>query len=160
MMQPYNRFIGFLTPGIFENFFTRGQAGQNGVSGRGAGEGAVASAGGGNFGGQPNGRAPGGAPGGADGREFAGRGAGGDMFRTLMMSGVGPDGYPLDVHGPTLPLPTQDPIWTSGNQNNLNIQALLREHGKMLCGGFNASREITPELRRALALKPKAEKFV
>ena len=46
----------------------------------------------------------------------SGRGpaGGNDMFRTLMMSGAGPDGYPLDVHGPTLPLPPQDPAWTQG----------------------------------------------
>jgi quercetin 2,3-dioxygenase len=152
MMQPYNRFVGFLTPGIFENFFTHGQAGQNGVGGRGAGEGAVNAGRGGNFGGQPNG--------GANGRGFAGRGAGGDMFRALMMSGVGPDGYPLDVHGPTMPLPPQDPIWTTGQQTSLNQQLLLREHGKMLCGGTLASRVISPELKRALALKPKAKDFV
>jgi hypothetical protein len=30
----------------------------------------------------------------------------------------------------------------------------------MLCGGWTASREITPELKRALRLKPKAESFV
>lgn len=133
MMQPYNRFVGFLTPGIFENFFTHGQPGQNGVGGRG---------------GDP-----------------AGRGFGGfkpdpNRYRTLMMSGVGPDGYPLDVHGPTLPLPPQDPMWTAGQASSMNLQLLLREHGKMLCGGANASREITPDLKRALALKPKAEDFV
>ena len=77
-----------------------------------------------------------------------------------MMSGVGPDGYPLDVHGPTLPLPPQDPLWTTGAQSSLNLPLLLREHGKMLCGGWTASREITPELKRALRLKPKAESFV
>ena len=32
--QAYNRFAAFLTPGIFENFFTRGGNGQNGVGGR------------------------------------------------------------------------------------------------------------------------------
>jgi quercetin 2,3-dioxygenase len=153
MMQPYNRFVGFLTPGIFENFFTHGQPGVNGVGGRGAGEGAVNTGNAGNFGGQPI------APG-RGGRGFAGGAPGGNMFRTLMMSGVGPDGYPLDVHGPTKPLPPQDPIWTSGNQSSLNLQLMLREHGKMLCGGLSASREITPALKRALALKPKAESFV
>lgn len=157
MMEPYNRFVGFLTPGIFENFFTQGQPGRNGAGGRGGGEGAVTSANGGNFGGQPNGGQNGR---GAAGRGTGGRGAGGDMFRNLMMSGVGPDGYPLDVHGPTLPLPPQDPIWTAGQQTTSNLQLLLREHGKMLCGGASASRAITPQLRRALALKPKAENFV
>ena len=44
LTQDYNRFAAFLTPGIFERFFTRGGAGQNGVgrqahaaAGRGAG---------------------------------------------------------------------------------------------------------------------------
>jgi quercetin 2,3-dioxygenase len=147
MMEPYNRFVGFLTPGIFENFFTHGQPGQNGVGGRGGGEGAAGGRG-----------ASLGGPAGRGGSVRPAPGA--DMFRTLMMSGIGPDGYPLDVHGPTLPLPPQDPIWTAGPQANLNLPLLLREHGKMLCGGLNASREITPELKRALALKPKAEKFV
>jgi quercetin 2,3-dioxygenase len=148
MMEPYNRFVGFLTPGIFENFFTHGQPGQNGVGGRGGGEGSANTGRGGNFGG----------PGGRGG--FVRPGPGTDMFRQLMMSGVGPDGYPLDVHGPTLPLPPQDPLWTSGPQTSLNLPLLLREHGKMLCGGWTASREITPELKRALRLKPKAESFV
>ena len=31
LTQAYNRFAAFLTPGIFENFFTRGGNGQNGV---------------------------------------------------------------------------------------------------------------------------------
>lgn len=148
MMEPYNRFVGFLTPGIFENFFTHGQPGQNGVGGRGGGEGAANGGRGASLGG----------PGGRGG--FVRPASGTDMFRTLMMSGTGPDGYPLDVHGPTLPLPPQDPIWTTGPQTGLNLPVLLREHGKMLCGGWTASREITPELKRALALKPKAEKFV
>lgn len=151
MMEPYNRFVGFLTPGIFENFFTHGQPGRNGVGGRGAGQGAANSGDGGRgFGGQPN-RGP-------NGRGFAG--GNNSMFRALMMSGVGPDGYPLDVHGPTMPLPPQDPIWTTGNQSSLNQQLLLREHGRILCGGTLASRTISPELRRALALKPKAETFI
>jgi quercetin 2,3-dioxygenase len=145
MMEPYNRFVGFLTPGIFENFFTHGQPGQNGVGGRGGREGAANGGRGASLGGRGG---------------FARPAPGTDMFRTLMMSGVGPDGYPLDVHGPTLPLPPQDPLWTTGAQSSLNLPLLLREHGKMLCGGWTASREITPELKRALRLKPKAESFV
>ena len=39
LAQNYNRFAAFLTPGIFENFFTRGQAGQNGVGRGGAPDG-------------------------------------------------------------------------------------------------------------------------
>jgi quercetin 2,3-dioxygenase len=152
MMQPYNRFVGFLCPGIFENFFTHGQPGRNGIGGRGAGEGSVGSA--------QDQRQPG-----ATARGIVPPpGVGSDpnaMFRALMMSGVGPDGYPLDVHGPTLPLPPQDPIWTTGPQfRGGQASTLLLQHGRLLCGGALASREITPELRRALALKPRAEDFV
>jgi len=152
MMQPYNRFVGFLCPGIFENFFTHGQPGRNGIGGRGAGEGSVGSA--------QDHRPPG-----APARGFVPPpGVGSDpnaMFRALMMSGVGPDGYPLDVHGPTLPLPPQDPIWTTGPQfRGGQASTLLLQHGRLLCGGALASREITAELRRAIALKPKAEDFV
>jgi quercetin 2,3-dioxygenase len=133
MTQPYNRFVGFLTPGIFEYFFTHGQPGRNGVGGRG---------------GDPTGHG------------FGGFVPSPERYRKLMMSGVGPDGYPLDVHSPTLPLPTQDPFWIAARESSQNLQLLLREHGNMLCGGANASREITPALRRALALKPKPEDFV
>jgi quercetin 2,3-dioxygenase len=160
MMQPYNRFVGFLTPGVFENFFTHGQPGRNGVGGRGGGEG---SAGGGQNQ-RPTGAPD--APGGAPGRG-AGGGRGGDggdpnaRFKALMMSGVGPDGYPLDVHGPTMPLPPQDPIWTTGPQfRGGQASTMLLQHGRLMCGGALASRVITHELRRALALKPKAEDFV
>ena len=152
LMQPYNRFVGFLTPGIFESFFTHGQPGRNGVGGRGAGEGSAPAV--------PQDQRPSGAP----PRGFVPPpGAGNDpnaMFKALMMSGVGPDGYPLDVHGPTLPLPPQDPIWTTGPQFHGGRQSSsLLQHGRLLCGA-SASREITPELRRALALKPRAEDFV
>jgi quercetin 2,3-dioxygenase len=147
LTRPYNRFAAFLTPGIFENFFTGGRAGQNGVGGR-----ASANAGVG-----PGRGLPGGAPGSGPGR---GRG-GGDIFRMLMMSNTGPDGYPLDVHGPTLPLPPQDPVWTAGvSRNEFAQRAQLLAHGLALCGSAGLSREITPELRKALALKPRAEDFV
>ena len=157
-MQPYNRFVGFLSPGIFENFFTHGQPGRNGVGGRGAGEGSVGS------GARISGRlAPG--PSARLDVEPYGRGAnGGDpnaMFKALMMSGVGPDGYPLDVHGPTMPLPPQDPIWTTGPQfRGGQASSMLLQHGRLMCGGALASTVITPELRHALTLKPKAEDFV
>jgi hypothetical protein len=80
------------------------------------------------------------------------------MFRTLQMSGRGPDGYPLDVHGPTLPLPPQDPIWIK-QAAGLSDRAALLAHAQALCG-VPISREITPELRRALALKPRPEDFI
>jgi len=79
------------------------------------------------------------------------------MFRTLMMSARGPDGYPLDVHGPTLPLPPQDPVWLQGRgPDEIGQRAALLAHAQVICGA-TISREITPELRRAMALKPKAE---
>jgi len=140
--QDYNRFAAFLTPGIFESFFVM-------MGGRGRGRGAE-----GRGGGPPAGR------GDAEGR---GRGAfaGGasEMFRSLQMSGRGPDGYPLDVHPPKLPLPPQDPIWTKGAASALADRAALLAHAEAICG-VPISREITPELRRALALKPRPEDFL
>jgi quercetin 2,3-dioxygenase len=153
LTQAYNRFAAFLTPGVFENFFTRGGNGQNGV-GRQA-----ATAGGGAQGGRA-GAPGGGAPGGADrGGVVSGPP---DMFRQLSMSGRGPDGYPLDVHGAKLPLPPQDPVWTQGQRGgggDVVERAALLAHAQALCG-VPISREITPELRRALALKPKPEQFL
>ena len=141
--QDYNRFAAFLTPGIFENFFvSMGGRGR----GRGSGEGRE---------GGPAGR---GGEGGARGRgAFAGGSP--DMFTKLQMSGRGPDGYPLDVHGPKLPLPPQDPIWTKGAASALSDRAALLAHAQAICG-VPISREITPELRRALALKPRPEDFI
>ncbi len=136
--QEYNRFAAFLTPGIFESFFTRGGGG---ARGRGAGEG--------------RGDGRGGARAGGEGR---GRG-GADMFRSLQMSGRGPDGYPLDVHPAKLPLPPQDPIWTKGAASALSDRAALLAHAQAICG-VPISREITPELQRALALKPRPEDFI
>ena len=105
----------------------------------------------------------------ADRREAGGEGdargrgafAGGapDMFRTLQMSGRGPDGYPLDVHAPKLPLPPQDPVWIKGAASPLADRAALLAHAQAICG-VPISREITPELRRALALKPRPEDFI
>lgn len=155
LTQAYNRFAAFLTPGIFESFFTRGGNGQNGVGRPAAGSPVAAG-----------GRGPatgGGGRGGGRGGSGAG---GGDMFRALMMSGQGPDGYPLDVHGATKPLPPQDPVWLQqqgllGSGHGVADRAALLAHAQAICGAANnLSREITPELRRALALKPKAEDFV
>ena len=136
--QAYNRFAAFLTPGIFEPFFVAGGGRQ--ARGAGAGErGGGAPAGGG--------RRGGGAP-------------GPEMFRFLQMSGRGSDGYPLDVHGAKLPLPPQDPIWTQGqSQNGVPERAALLAHAQLFCG-VPVSREITPDLRRALALKPRAVDFL
>ena len=149
LTQAYNRFAAFLTPGIFENFFTRGGPGQNGGGGarpvrgerrRGANRGA-------------------GAPRRRRAREAVARG-GTDMFRTLQMSGRGPDGYPLDVHRSTLPLPPQDPVWTEGeSRDEVAERAALLAHAQAICG-VPVSREITPELRRALALKPNPAAFI
>jgi quercetin 2,3-dioxygenase len=150
--QAYTRFAAFLSPGIFEPFFTRGGQGQNGVGRQAPPEGGDR--------GRAAGGPPPGAPRGAGGRPGAGGPGGTDMFRTLMMSGRGPDGYPLDVHGPTLPLPPQDPIWTQGPGGNLAARAALLLHAQALCGVTTLSREITPELRRALSLKPRAEHFI
>ena len=139
--QDYNRFAAFLTPGIFESFFTRGGGGGRG---RGDGEGR---------GGPPAGR-------GGEGRGRGGfAGGAAEMFRALQMSGRGPDGYPLDVHPAKLPLPPQDPIWTKGAASGLADRAALLAHAQAICG-VPISREITPELRRALALKPRAEDFI
>ena len=86
-----------------------------------------------------------------------------DMFRSIQMSGRGPDGYPLDVHPPKLPLPPQDPAWTSGGRGfgaaAVSDRAALLAHAEAICGR-PVSREITPELRRALALKPRPEDFI
>ena len=105
----------------------------------------------------------GGPPAGRGDAEGRGRGAfaGGaaDMFRALQMSGRGPDGYPLDVHPAKLPLPPQDPIWTKGAASALSDRAALLAHAQAICG-VPISREITPELRRALALKPRPEDFI
>ena len=138
--QDYNRFAAFLTPGIFESFFVMmGGRGRGGADGRGGGP--------------------------AAGRGDAGRGRGGfagnaaDMFRALQMSGRGPDGYPLDVHPAKLPLPPQDPIWLKGAASALSDRAALLAHAQTICG-VPISREITPELQRALALKPRPEDFI
>ena len=138
--QDYNRFAAFLTPGIFESFFVMmGGRGRGGAEGRGGGP-----AGGRGDGGRGRGGFAGGAP---------------DMFRALQMSGRGPDGYPLDVHPAKLPLPPQDPIWMKGAASALSDRAALLAHAQAICG-VPISREITPELRRALALKPRPEDFI
>jgi len=137
--QEYNRFAAFLTPGIFENFFVL-----MGGRGRGSREGRGGAAEGGDGGGRGRGAFAGSSP---------------DMFKMLQMSGRGPDGYPLDVHGPKLPLPPQDPVWIKGAAAALSERAALLAHAQAICG-VPISREITPELRRALALKPRPEDFI
>jgi quercetin 2,3-dioxygenase len=97
-VESYNRFLGLLTPGIFEPFFTGGKPGQNGVGGR-----------------SPGGEIPtvtsminhshGAAP-----------PPGGDFYMAMMMSARGADGYPLDVHNHTLPLPPQDDRWVQAER--------------------------------------------
>ena len=132
--QKYNRFAAFLTPGIFEPFFVAG----GGRQARGAG----------------------GREGRAGGEGRRGGGAPGDMFRFLQMSGRGSDGYPLDVHGAKLPLPPQDPVWTQAqSRDGVPERAALLAHAQLLCG-VPVSREITADLRRAMALKPRAEDFL
>jgi quercetin 2,3-dioxygenase len=139
--QAYNRFAAFLTPGIFEPFFVGG----GGRQARGAGAG-------------PEG-GRGDARGGGEGGRRGGM-PGGDIFRMLQMSGRGSDGYPLDVHGAKLPLPPQDPIWTQGrSQDGVPERAALLAHAQLLCG-VPVSREITPALARAMALKPRATAFL
>ncbi len=151
MTQAYNRFVGFLTPGIFENFFTRGQPGRNGVgrtfkpnADSNNGQGAAT----------PERRGP---PPGAGGAPSAPSNA---MFRALAMSSRGPDGYPLDVHGAKLPLPPQDPVWLEQRIGALEERRLLMEHALICSGRGNSAASLTPELRAALALKPRAEEFV
>jgi hypothetical protein len=144
-MQTYNRFAAFLTPGIFEQFFVRGGGQPPAGAGGGARPGGAPGAGG----------PPAGAPG------AGGPPGGGDMFRMLQMSGRGPDGYPLDVHGPKLPLPPQDPLWRQGAARDaIEQRALLLAHAQMNCGMMPQAKEFSPELLRALAYKPRAEDFV
>jgi hypothetical protein len=84
-----------------------------------------------------------------------------DMFRMLQMSGRGPDGYPLDVHGPKLPLPPQDPLWQQGaTGDTVEQRAQLLAHAMMNCGMGVQVKDFPPELLQALAHKPKAEGFV
>ena len=142
LTQAYNRFAAFLTPGIFESFFTRGGPGRGGGGAR-AGAGEPGAAGGGTWRGRGRRR-----------RAWGLCAGGPDMFRALQMSGRGPDGYPLDVHppscrcrrrircGPKARVATRSPI-----------APRCLAHAQAICG-VPISREITPELRRALALKP------
>jgi quercetin dioxygenase-like cupin family protein len=147
LTQPYNRFIGFLTPGIFEPFFTRGQPGRNGVGGRAAGEGAINPVRMGALGStsttQPT----------TPEERIA-------HYKRVAASAQGPDGYPLDSHYPTLPLPPQDPVWTSGPFLTGFNDTLFLEHAMMCAGNGSRSARMTPELQRLLALKPRAEEFV
>jgi quercetin 2,3-dioxygenase len=147
LTQQYNRFAAFLTPGIFEQFF---------VNGGGAPPGAR--------GGPP---AAGGPPGAGGPPPGAGAGRGGpppgvDIFKMLQMSGRGPDGYPLDVHGHKLPLPPQDAVWLQGADATdvIRQREAIRMHAQMLNGTMPMSHGLTPELERALSFKPRAEDFI
>ena len=52
-------------------------------------------------------------------------------------------------------------VWTAFNHGDQMAQrAQLLAHGLALCGAAGLNREITPELRKALALKPRPEDFV
>ena len=120
--QAYNRFAAFLTPGIFENFFIM-------MGGRGRGPGGRARRRLGRTRWQRRRSRP---------RGVCRRGA--DMFRTLQMSGRGPDGYPLDVHGPTLPLPPQDPVWIKGRRRRLRIERRCSRTRRRSAGSRSAAR--------------------
>ena len=82
------------------------------------------------------------------------------MFKALQMSGRGPDGYPLDVHGPNAAAAAAgSDLDQSSAARHSSDRAALLAHAQALCG-VPISREITPELRRALALKPRPEDFI
>ena len=179
LTEKYNRFAAFLTPGIFENFFVQGpMAGGPPPSfpgGPPVGAGAAPTF----AGGPPNSMPteglqavrPGAVPtpgvGGAPGPNgFAGT-IPPEVFRMLMMSSRGPDGYPLDVHGAVHPLPPQDSFWTQGNSqhvSSMDERKAMFMHGMMMCGMMadmpGMSREKSPQLRAALKYKPKPESFV
>ncbi len=152
LTQPYNRFAAFLTPGIFEKFFDGNPFGRLAHRPGADAQNGIWDAGGVTL--------PADAPPPGSSNNSAA------MLHYLMMSGRGPDGYPLDVHGATQPLPPQDPFWikTQGPISGLTPSAVQRAalvmHGMAICGAEGLSREMSPELRRSLALKPKAEKFV
>ena len=50
-------------------------------------------------------------------------------------------------------------MWIKGAAAALSDRAALLAHAQAICG-VPISREITPELRRALALKPRPEDFI
>ncbi len=180
LVDKYNRFAAFLTPGIFENFFIGfpGAGGPPGAGRRPNFAGGPPGAGGPpNFAGGPPGAGgppaglkatqPGGGafPPGPPGGLTAGPPA--QFLRFLMMSSRGPDGYPLDVHAAVHPLPPQDPFWTKGGGpriSSLEQRKALLMHGMMMCGATpdipGLSKEMSPELKAALKYKPSPEKFV
>ena len=86
------------------------------------------------------------------------------MFRMLQLSARGPDGYTLDVHGPTRPLPPQDPVWTRrvSAADVIRGREMLAAHVQMLNGIMPTGHghEPSPELLRALSFKPRAEDLV
>ena len=82
------------------------------------------------------------------------------MFRALQMSGRGPDGYPLDVHAAEAAAAAAGSDLDEGRGGGARpIAPRLLAHAQAICG-VPISREITPELRRALALKPRPEDFI
>jgi hypothetical protein len=82
-------------------------------------------------------------------------------MRMLMMSGRGPDGYPLDVHGAVHPLPEQDPFWNKLAHIGLKEQQdMMMMHGMLLADMPMGSNDIAPEVLAALKFKPDARKFV
>jgi quercetin 2,3-dioxygenase len=156
LVDKYNRFAAFLTPGIFENFFLH-FPGAGGPP-RGAGGPPTGT------GGPPSGGAP---PAGLQAVQPKGATGPGafappsQFMRMLMMSGRGPDGYPLDVHGATQPLPEQDSFWNKLAHIGLKEQQdMMLMHGMLLADMPMGSNEIAPEVLAALKFKPHARNFV
>ncbi len=122
LAQAYNRFAAFLTPGIFENFFTRGGNGQNGVGRQAA---------------AARGAAPGGPPAGARGGVPRRRGstrrsrrrAGGRPRRQRHVPHIDDErrGDPTAIRstctGRRCRLPPQDPVWTQGQNRRRRHRA-------------------------------------
>lgn len=159
LVDKYNRFAAFLTPGIFENFFLH-------FPGPGGPPGARPGAGGPPFGGA--GSLSGGAPP-AGLQAVRPKGATGpgafaipqQFMRMLMMSGRGPDGYPLDVHAATQALPPQDPFWNKLAHISLKEQNdMMMMHGMLLADMPMGRNEIAPEVHAALRFKPDPRRFV
>ena len=86
------------------------------------------------------------------------------MFSMIQHSARGQDGYTLDVHGPTKPLPPQDTVWTRrvSAADVIRGREMLAAHAQMLNGIMPAGHghEPSPELLRALSFKRRAEDLV
>jgi quercetin 2,3-dioxygenase len=169
LVGKYNRFAAFLTPGIFENFFLHfpGAGGPPGAGGLPNFSGGPPNGAGGppNFGsGPPGAGAP---PAGLQGVQPKGASGPGafaippQFMRMLMMSGRGPDGYPLDVHAATHPLPPQDPFWNKLPHISMKEQQdMMMMHGMLLADMPMGSNDIAPEVLAALKFKPDPRRFV